>query len=153
MRKILLALAASGAWLTVASGANAAPAGADDAATIRALEEEWGQTFLTGNHRPLDRILAPEFKLMRAGKRGPGFTPRSEWFANLKSFKFDQFNIKVVDVVVAANTAIATVEGDWKVSMAGGGSRDERFILSDTWVKRNGRWAVVFRHSTPIPRQ
>jgi hypothetical protein len=151
MRSVLVILAALGSWLTMSASASAAPVKGSDAATIHALEEEWESALLTGNHRALERILAPEFKLMGPGRRGPGFTPRAEWFANVKNMKLDQYNTEVLDVIIAGNTAIATVEGNWKVSFAGQSSRESRFVLSDTWVKRNGRWSVVFRHATTLP--
>jgi hypothetical protein len=49
------------------------------------------------------------------------------------------FEAKVVDVIVAGNTAVASIEARW---------RRESF-LTDTWVKRNGQWQVIFRHSAP----
>ena len=79
-------------------------------------------------------------------------TSRAQWFANLASYKFDQFEARVVDVAVDGDTAVATVEGHWKVGMPGRGPREENFILSDTFVKRGGAWQVLFRHSTPSPR-
>jgi hypothetical protein len=152
MREALIVLAAFGGSFMVSASAGAAPAKLDDAATIRALEEEWERALLAGDDRLLQRILAPEFRLMGATQRGPNFTPRSEWFANLKNFKFDVFRTDVVDVVIAGNTAIATVEGNWRVKVAGQADRENRFILSDTWVKRGGRWAVVYRHATNLPK-
>jgi hypothetical protein len=136
IRKALIVLAAFGGSFLMSASASAASATVDDAATIRALEEEWERALLVGDDRLLQRILAPEFKLMGATQRGPNFTPRLEWFANLKNFKFDVFRTEVVDVIIAGNTAIATVEGNWRVKVAGEADRENRFILSDTWVKR-----------------
>ncbi len=143
MRMFKLSLAA------VALGISA-PAHADDASDIRALEERWGASFLNGDRAFITGILAPEFKLMRAADGKILFTPRASWLATLDRYKFHSFNVRVIDVVQTGDTAIATVEGGWKVSYAGRGTREESFILSDTWVKRNGRWAVVYRHSTPF---
>jgi ketosteroid isomerase-like protein len=69
----------------------------------------------------------------------------------LNNMTFDEYETEVVDVVVAGNTGIATVVGHWRVRSPSGGGRNNRFILSDTWVKRNGRWAVAFRHATTVP--
>ena len=127
-----------------------ASAQADDVSDIRALEERWGASFLTGDRAFLLGILAPEFKLMRAAEGKVLFTPRPSWLATLSNYTFHRFDLRVTDVVVAGDTAIATVEGGWKITYAGRGTREESFILSDTWVKRNGRWQVVYRHSTPF---
>ena len=57
--------------------------------------------------------------------------------------------MRTLDVVAAGDTAVATVAGRWKVTLAGRGTRDENFIVSDTFVRRGGKWQVVYRHSTP----
>ncbi len=127
-----------------------APAHADDAADIRALEERWGASFLNGDRAFLEGILAPEFKLMRAADEKVLFTPRASWLATLGNYKFHSFDVRVADVSVVGDTAVATIQGGWKISYTGRGTREEKFILSDTWVKRDGRWQVVYRHSTPF---
>lgn len=126
------------------------PAHADDSSDIRTLEQKWGTAFLTGDRQFLVRILAPEFKLMRADGGKTLFTPRARWLDNLSRYTFHEYDVRVTDVVLAGAAAVATVEGRWKVSYAGRGTREESFILSDTWVKRKGRWQVVYRHSTPF---
>lgn len=137
--------------LAAACAAVAAPAKADDAADIRRLEAQWGQAFLANDYAAIERIVAPEFKLMRVEAGRPEFTGRARWLGNSRQLTFQEFEAKVTDVIVAGRTAVATVDGRWKVSR-GHQSRDERFIVSDTWVKRNGRWTAVFRHSSPVTR-
>ena len=122
---------------------------ADVATEIRAAEASWETAFKTGNHRYLQSLLAPEFRLMRAEKGKVLMTSRAQWFAKLRGYTFYAFDAKIVDVAVAGNTAIATVEGYWKVGIPSLGTRQEKFILSDTWVRRRGKWQVVYRHSTP----
>ena len=126
---------------------------ADVAADIRTEEAAWEKAFRTGDHRYLRSLLAPEFRLMRAENGKVLTTTRAQWFANLNRYTFHEFDAKIVDVAVAGNTAIATVEGHWKVGVPGLGIREESFILSDTWVRRGGKWQVVYRHRTPtVPR-
>jgi ketosteroid isomerase-like protein len=141
-------------WMTLSFAALAlgisAPAQADDASDIRALEQQWGASFLSGDRAFSLGILAPEFRLMRAEGGKVLMTPRDRWFAMLENYTMHSFEARVTDVTVAGNTAVATVEGGWKVSYPGRGTREETFILSDTWVKRDGRWQVVYRHSTPF---
>jgi len=130
-----------------------AAAQADVAADIRAQEAAWETAFKTGNHATLRSLLAPEFRLMRADNGKVLMTSRAQWFAALGSYTFHEFEARVVDVAVAGNTAVATVEGHWKVGMKGRGIREENFILSDTWVRRGGKWQVVYRHSTASPKR
>jgi hypothetical protein len=90
---------------------------------------------------------------MRAEKGRVLLTPRVQWFAALSGYTLYEFEVRVVDVAVAGNSAVATVEGHWKVGVKGRGIRDESFVLSDTWVRRRGKWQVLYRHSTPGPRK
>ena len=128
------------------------PAAADTASDISALEQTWGQAFLKGDRGFLERLLTPEFKLMRAEGNKTLFTPRAQWLASFDRYIFHEFVVRTVDVVEAGDTAVATVTGRWKVGMQGrAGTRDETFILSDTFVKRAGAWKVLYRRSTPSP--
>ena len=73
--------------------------------------------------------------------------------ANFDGFEFHEFEMKTVDVVAAGDTAVATATGRWKISRVGlPGTRDRGFIVTDTFVRRNGAWQVVFRHAdSPAP--
>ncbi len=133
------------------AAALAAAANADDRSDITALEAEWGRAFLAADYAAVERIVAPEFKLLRVEDEGSaGFTPRERWLTNARGMTFNEYETKVIDVSIVGDTAVATVEGRWKVSMAGRGSRDERFVLTDTWIKRDGSWQAMFRHSRPL---
>ena len=137
--------------LGFAALAGAAPARADTAAEIAAIEQRWGEAFLKGDRAWLEKLLAPEFKLMRAEGNRTLFTPRAQWFATLAGYTFHHFEVRTLDVVAAGDTAVATVTGRWKVTLAGRGTRDEQFIVSDTFVRRRGAWRALYRHSTPHP--
>lgn len=121
-----------------------------DREAIRVLEQQWGRAFLQRDAAALERIVAPEFRLMRAENGTVTFTPRDRWFTNAQRLTFHEYEVQVTDVLVSGDTAVATVQGRWQISRADRGKREERFILSDTWVKRHGRWQVVYRHSTPF---
>ena len=142
------------ACATVSQSAPVTPASAAalraDSEAIRALEHQWGEAFLRRDYLTIGRIVAPEFKVMRAENGRVDFTPRDRWLINAQRLTFHEYEVQVTDVLISGDTAVATVEGRWKVSRADRGTREERFILSDTWVKRDGRWVVIFRHSTPF---
>ena len=129
-----------------------AAAQADTAADIRAQEAAWEQAIRAGDRARLNALLAPEFRLMRAENGRVLLTSRAQWFAALAGYTLYEFEVRLVDVAAAGNSAVATLEGRWKVGARGRGIRDESFILSDTWVRRRGQWQVLYRHSTPGPR-
>lgn len=144
-RSVLIAAASAIAF--------AAPARADTAAEIKAIEQAWGEAFLNRDKAYLEKLVAPEFKLMNSDEGGVEFTPRDRWMANFDGFEFHEFEMKTVDVVAAGDTAVATATGRWKISRVGlPGTRDRGFIVTDTFVRRNGAWQVVFRHAdSPAP--
>jgi ketosteroid isomerase-like protein len=141
------------ALLGLAALAWSAAAQADAAADIRAQEAAWEQAIRAKDYAKFDVLLAPEFRLMRAENGRVLMTSRAQWFAALAGYTLYEFEVRVVDVAAAGNSAVATVEGRWKVGVKGRGIRDESFILSDTWVRRRGQWQVLYRHSTPGPRK
>jgi ketosteroid isomerase-like protein len=141
------------ALLGLAALAWSAAAQADTAADIRAQEAAWEQAIRANDRGKLNALLAPEFRLMRAEKGRVLMTSRAQWFAALVGYTLHEFEVRVVDVAAAGNSAVATVEGHWKVGVKGRGIREENFILSDTWVRRRGQWQVLYRHSTPGPRK
>ena len=144
-RSVLIAAASAIAF--------AAPARADTAAEIKAIEQAWGEAFLNRDKAYLEKLVAPEFKLMNSDEGGVEFTPRDRWMANFDGFEFHEFEMKTVDVVAAGDTAVATATSRWKISRVGlPGTRDRGFIVTDTFVRRNGAWQVVFRHAdSPAP--
>ena len=142
MRRFILVVVA------LTASALSIPARADTASEIAAIEKAWGQAFLKRDKAFLNTLVAPEFKLMNSDEGKVDFTHRDEWMANFDGFVFHEFEIKTVDVVSAGDTAVATAIGRWKISRVGHpGTRDRGFIVSDTFVRRNGVWQAVFRHA------
>lgn len=113
-----------------------------------ACERAWAEAFVTGDYDPLQALLAPEFKLVGVRSTGASDIPRAQWFAMLPSMRFLRFEQEVTAVDLFGDTALATVEGYWRVDW---GERviDENFFLTDVWVRPAGRWQVVRRHSSP----
>ena len=130
----------------------AAPVQADDRAEIQALQAEWSRAFLASDYEALERIIAPEFTLVRVEGDAPHFTPRERWFANTRGLRFDRYETEIVGLAIAGDTAVATVRGRWTIRR-GDETRDESFVVTDTLVRRDGRWQALFRHSSPRPPQ
>ena len=107
-------------------------------AEVRQLEERWTAAFNARDARFMEQVMAPEFVLVSSG--GPGgavFTHRADWMRVWLGPVQTPYDAKVVDVVVAGDTAVATIEAQWR----------RNSVLTDTWMKRSGRWQLVFRHS------
>jgi ketosteroid isomerase-like protein len=137
---------------TVATPAEPSAAERDRAA-IEALEKQWGKAILTQDFAVLERIIAPEFTL--AGVFGQGrasLTKRDEWMRNLRNFQSSAFDTQIVEVVVAGDTAVALVQGQWTVKRWPDRPAEAmRFAVTDTWVRREGGWQVIYRYSDRLP--
>ena len=138
----------------VIAAAVAASAAPDPAvAEIRELERKWGEAFVSRDFDFIDRIVAPEYRLVGAGPDGKyGITRRDEWMKNARLFTHHAFAVETVDVNRARNTAVASAHGLWTVTFRPGQPPTPvRFFVTDTWVRRDGRWQVIHRYSHRLP--
>lgn len=77
--------------------------------------------------------------------------PRDLWLetgmtrASAESFRYDDFRVDVfrdAAVVRSRMSQQATVDGEpW----------NDTFMLTDVWIRRDGRWQVVARHASTPP--
>lgn len=140
--------------LAVAAAVAASPVVPDPAvAEITRLEQRWGEAFVKRDFNFIERIIAPEYRLVGARPDGSfGITRRAEWMKNSRDFTHHAFAVETVDVNRAGNTAVASAQGLWTVTMRPGEPpRLVRFFVTDTWVRRNGQWQVIHRYSQRLP--
>ncbi len=136
----------------------AATAGAPSAdpatvAEISRLETRWGEAFVKRDFAFIEAIVAPEYTLAGTTPQGQvSLVRRGEWMRNARLWVHERFLSHVTAVATAGNTAVATVEGRWTVKRAPDKPAEEvRFIVTDTWVKRDKKWQVVWRYSARVP--
>jgi ketosteroid isomerase-like protein len=120
------------------------------AAEIRAAEHQWMDAWLRRDLTTCAAILADEFLIVSS--LGGIVADKAGWLRGAqgpmegKAFGFDEFRLHQYGDVVVAQCLYhqeATAHGqDW------GGT----FRMTDVWVRRAGRWQVVSRHSTMLPR-
>ena len=99
--------------LAVVAVAAPPPAVVDPAvAEITQLEEQWGQAFVTRDFGFIDRIVAPEYRLVVASPDGKySITRRAEWMKNGQAFKSYGFAVETVDINRVGDTAVASAQG------------------------------------------
>jgi hypothetical protein len=140
--------------LIFALAAVAATAAPDpSAAELIRLEQRWSQAFVTRDFAFIERIVAPEYRLVGSSPEGQyDITRRAEWMKNSRTFTTTAFVIEVVDVNRAGNTAVVSAQGVWTVSRRPTEApRALRFFVTDTWLRRSGRWQVIHRYSHRLP--
>ena len=137
---------------TVAAAPQAAPpAAAEDVAAITALEDRWSRAFLERDMAFLEQIVAPDFEVH--GWRGGRYlsTARGPWMEGARTWHFVEHPSEVLHVRVYGDTAVATVKGRLVAERNGRPYRDNEWVVTDTWQRRNGRWQVVFRYADTLP--
>ena len=115
---------------------------------IGALEQRFADAILAKDLDTLKVILAPEFRLVGVRSTGTSDMPREAWFAGLGRMTFSHFEPTVSSVEVFGDMALATVEGSWTLQFDGR-QIAENFYVTDVWVRRDGDWRIVRRHSSP----
>ena len=117
-------------------------------AAISSLEARWTAALIAKDLPALADLLAPKFQLVGIRSTGVTAVPRAQWLANAGSITFHDFTTETTAVQVFGDTALATVEGRWDI-VFGGHPIKENFYVTDIWVRRDGAWRVVRRHSSP----
>lgn len=146
---MLADLAASVLAVAQAAAPTAAVQPVPVAAEIAGLEQRWGEAFVKRDFDFIERIVAPEYRLVVAAPDGSyGLTTRAAWMKNARAFTHHAFAVETVDVNVAGDTAVASAQGLWTVSFAPGQPPVPiRFFVTDTWVRRGDEWKVIHRYS------
>ena len=119
-------------------------------ADVRELEAEWRDALLSKDEVALRRLIHPRYKLVGIRSTGSVAVDLEQWIAALRRMDIAALDIRVTDCVALDNVIVATVDAQWKVRYLGQ-PIDERVLLTDVWVREDGRWRVLRRHSSPVP--
>ena len=140
--------------LMLAAAVAVAPVPSDPAAAqLTQLEQQWGEAFVQRDFAFIERIVAPEFRLVVAQPDGRvDIIRRKDWMKHSREWTHHAFVVEVVDVNRVGDTAIVSAQGLWTVTMQPGTAPQPiRFLATDTWVRRHGQWQVVHRYSHRLP--
>lgn len=120
-----------------------------DADEIALRQRAWMDAWMAGDMAGCEALLAPEFRLRSVAT--DHVVGRDEWLTQARSGRIagTAFDYEVMDVVVVGDTAVtmsrtrqeATIDGrDWSATLH----------ITDVWVRREGAWAVIARHASPL---
>ena len=118
---------------------------------VHALEAEWRNALLAKDEAALRRLIHPQYKLVGIRSTGSVAVDLEQWICALRRMDIAALEVRVTDCVALDNVIIATVDAKWKVRYLGQ-PIDERVLLTDVWVREDGQWRVVRRHSSPVPK-
>lgn len=113
-------------------------------AEVRAASAEWSEAIKRQDAEVADRILGAEYALMAPGL---GEMPRAQWLAFLPQYVVHSYAFTDVKIHVYGETAVMRSRYTQDATV-GGNDRSGEMLVTDVWVKRDGRWQVVARHTS-----
>jgi uncharacterized protein (TIGR02246 family) len=121
-------------------------------AEIRQLAQEWMDAVARRDAVTLDSLMADDFILAS----GMGiFIEKPEWLdMALRRIVAKSFRYSNVRVRVYGEEEFAVMQSWWsQQATIDGREWDGEGLMTDVWVKQEGRWRVVARHSSVPPPQ
>ena len=120
----------------------------DPTQTLIDLQRAWMDAWVREDGETLETILAPEFTL--ASARTDQLVDRAGWLALLDTVKGESVTHDEIRVDLFGDAAVVHSRVT-QTAVVAGQRWDGSFVLTDVWVRRDGRWQVVARHSSSPP--
>ena len=117
---------------------------------IEGLEREWRDALCSKNMARLQSLVHKDFVLIGTRSTGPFMMTRAEWLDAIQRRDVFEIDVEVQDATVLPDVMIGTVQARWRLKYLGRLIED-CVVLTDVWVKDDGRWQAIRRHSTPAP--
>ena len=117
---------------------------------VRELEQQWRDALIAKDETALRRLIHPQFRLVGIRSTGSVAVDLEQWIEALKRMDIASLEVRITECVALESTMVATVDAQWRVRYLGQ-LIDERVLLTDVWVREDGRWQVLRRHSSPVP--
>ena len=115
-------------------------------------EREWADVVMRQDKVAANSILADEFRLtgpeLQRLSTGRAAT-KDVWLETLQLIDTRSFNLSDAQITIYGRAAVVFVRAtiDWSIQ---GRPLPSLYMLTDLWVKREGRWQVVTRLSEPL---
>ncbi len=128
----------------------------DDVSTMAVGQQEivdaevaWAEAVRRKDNVAADHLVADEFRLtgpeLQRLSTGQAAT-KDQWMMTLARIDVQSFDLKDIRVTTFGSSAVAFVQASIAWSIEGRALPSE-YLLTDLWLKREGRWQVVTRIS------
>ena len=117
---------------------------------IEGLEREWRDALCSKDMARLQALVHKDFLLIGTRSTGPFMMTRQEWLDAIQRRDVQDIELEVHDATSLEQVMVGTVRARWRVKYLGRIIEDCVF-LTDVWVKDDGQWRAIRRHSTPAP--
>ena len=111
------------------------------------MENEWARAWQLPDPAALESLLGDDFTLTSTRSKGELVNKRQYIDSTLKLVRGDGYSFERMTVRIYGDTAVINAQFQQNATFAGHDWSGE-FLMTDVWVKRNGRWQVVARHSS-----
>jgi Domain of unknown function (DUF4440) len=143
VRIVICALFLGGCSSAPSTGASYSQADAER--YIKSSEAAWAQSVSTNDASVVERILASDFVWVLDGQVWNKARAVADAKAGPGDFLSDHLNYARVRFF--GDTAVVQGIETWTRK----GARKGRFVWTDTWVRRNGRWQIVAAEDMSVP--
>lgn len=133
-----LALAAAGLSVAAARTGPASPSAAER--YIRDSERQWAESVASGDSSVVARILADDF--VGVDPKGRQYT-KAQMVADTRTAPQYFASNHLNDVRVRFYGSMAVAQGSESWVRRKGEPKHGRFVWTDTWLVRNGKWQIV----------
>ena len=123
---------------------------ADNREIIAGLEREWRDALCGKDIERLRSLMHPDFVLIGTRTAGPFLMHRDDWLDAIQRRDVETIEFDIRDATAFDNVMIGTVHARWRLKYLGRVIED-CVLLTDVWVKEDGHWVAIRRHSTPAP--
>ena len=123
---------------------------ADNCDVIAGLEREWRDALCGKDMERLRSLMHRDFVLIGTRASGPFLMHREDWLDAIQRRDVETIEFDVRDATAFDNVMIGTVHARWRLKYLGRVIED-CVLLTDVWVKEEGHWVAIRRHSTPAP--
>jgi ketosteroid isomerase-like protein len=113
---------------------------------VRAAAVAWSDAIQRRDVEACERILGAEYALRTSGLRE---MPRATWLASLPEYVVHSYAFTAITVDVYGETAVMRSTYTQSATVFGV-DRSGEMLVTDVWVKRDGRWQVVVRHTSML---
>ena len=113
-------------------------------AEVRTAAAAWADAIMRRDRGAAEQIVGAEYSLMAPGI---GEMPRAQWLENLHDYVVHSYEFITVKIQVYGETAVQRSHYKQHATVFGK-DRSGEMLVTDVWVKRDGRWQVVARHTS-----
>lgn len=115
---------------------------------LRARDEAWRQCAEARDAKAMLEYLCDDYALVIVQPKR-AIVPRDQWLRTLGEYQIHEWRTEDQIIDVDGDTGVILQRVSMRATVFGE-DRSGTFIISDVWRRRNGRWLVWRRHSTPL---